>query len=956
MDQAHSGFSPESFDGPMRVRWRRDLGSGASYALIAHGRVFALGADRDERLGVTLYALDVHTGDVLWSRDIDAGPGRNWGGIAYDGGTVFLTTGGGTTVGYDEVTGRVRWVHPWGLESRTLPTAAGGAVFTTSGNWQEALDGLSGRLLWRTLGGGIPAVAGDRVIYAAGCRQIRSYRPATGVSVWSRETDECAGAAGGVPVVHGGRLYVRDTYDDVVVDELSGGVLSQRFGYGEIPAFSSDTVVWHDGETGAASARDLSSGGTLWTLEGLDLRVPPLISGDDVFLAEYDGTLRRLDLRTGAAEWSGDAGGTLWNNPTYVGAPPVGLAAAEGVLVVPAEGALTAYEAKGPAAPEAPALNTEVTVSPPARSDSPIAVFQFNSTQPGSSFECRLDDRAWEECRSPLTTRVADGPHALHVRAVGCTGNADLTPEVVAWDVKADRSPPGPATTKRVDPARSGWVPNGWAGGLPAERWSRKFDALVHTPLIVGERAFVVVDDPSGPAQLFALDLASGSTLWSAPAYPGAWIAYDDGQVFAVADAGLAAAYDAETGVRRWLVQLPRPDEAYYYQSPVATDGALVASGGRRGGQMVSVRQADGELNWLDDNMNLPADPAVGGGRVYGAPGPGAVVAALAWDFATGTRLWTQQAGGGPVVFADGRIWTETDAGGFALDAGEGAITDAYAGTVPAIAHDIAVNASGTYLIGRHASTGAILWTRRVGRTREAPYIAGETVFVLDVESRLQAIDLATGRPVWESVIPGDGPFGWLNTGQGAVLATHGRTVSAFTPDGTPPSDEESPPPDEGSPPPDDDSPRCTEDTTPTLADPPPASFGEPLVQPPPPSVTKEPARRASAVARRVMRVLRARVRRLGIDGLGGRRLLSIGHLDLPRGRLAASILLPGRGVLFRGRASGGGSRRLLLKAERRWGRALGAMPHVRLLLRVSFREPGNRHAARARTRITVER
>lgn len=60
------------------------------------------------------------------------------------------------------------------------------------------------------------------------------------------------------------------------------------------------------------------------------------------------------------------------------------------------------------------------------------AIFGFDSSEAGSSFECRLDsgeESAWETCASPqLYSALTDGAHSFEVRATDEAGNTDGTP------------------------------------------------------------------------------------------------------------------------------------------------------------------------------------------------------------------------------------------------------------------------------------------------------------------------------------------------------------------------------------------------------------------------------------------------------------------------------------------------------------------------------------------------
>ena len=64
-----------------------------------------------------------------------------------------------------------------------------------------------------------------------------------------------------------------------------------------------------------------------------------------------------------------------------------------------------------------------------------IYVFRFQSSESGSTFECKLDRRAWRECSSPKRVKVAPGRHRFRVRATDSAGNVDPTPAISRWRV-----------------------------------------------------------------------------------------------------------------------------------------------------------------------------------------------------------------------------------------------------------------------------------------------------------------------------------------------------------------------------------------------------------------------------------------------------------------------------------------------------------------------------------------
>jgi hypothetical protein len=80
--------------------------------------------------------------------------------------------------------------------------------------------------------------------------------------------------------------------------------------------------------------------------------------------------------------------------------------------------------------------DTPITSGPPASGKSNTATFTFESTEPGSTFECSLDGGPFGACSSPYTTgQLAVGRHVLEVRAIDAAGNVDPTPSVYVFEV-----------------------------------------------------------------------------------------------------------------------------------------------------------------------------------------------------------------------------------------------------------------------------------------------------------------------------------------------------------------------------------------------------------------------------------------------------------------------------------------------------------------------------------------
>jgi hypothetical protein len=83
--------------------------------------------------------------------------------------------------------------------------------------------------------------------------------------------------------------------------------------------------------------------------------------------------------------------------------------------------------------------DTQITTAPPALGRAATVTTAFSSTEPGSSFECRLDGGAFAQCLSPDTRVVTEGDHVFEVRAVDGVGNTDASPASAAFRIDRTR-------------------------------------------------------------------------------------------------------------------------------------------------------------------------------------------------------------------------------------------------------------------------------------------------------------------------------------------------------------------------------------------------------------------------------------------------------------------------------------------------------------------------------------
>lgn len=90
---------------------------------------------------------------------------------------------------------------------------------------------------------------------------------------------------------------------------------------------------------------------------------------------------------------------------------------------------------------------TVIDSGPSGATDDATPTFAFSSSEPGSSFQCRIDAAAFGPCSSPHTTApLSEGQHTFEARAIDAAGNPDPTPagHTITVDTAAPTPPPQP--------------------------------------------------------------------------------------------------------------------------------------------------------------------------------------------------------------------------------------------------------------------------------------------------------------------------------------------------------------------------------------------------------------------------------------------------------------------------------------------------------------------------------
>jgi outer membrane protein assembly factor BamB len=214
----------------LSVKWTAEIGEGASrYAQLLAGPVVVDGVlyAMDSKSLVTAWTVD--RGKKLWETDITPEDDDNqaWGGgIAFDGGHIYVTTGYGQVLSLDAKDGAIKWRVSSGSPLRGAPTVSDGRAFIiTVDNQLQALSTEDGHRLWsydavpepaEIAGSASPAIEGSAVIASFSSGEVVALRVENGRVIWSdslsatRRFDAISTLADirGRPVVDRGRVYV----------------------------------------------------------------------------------------------------------------------------------------------------------------------------------------------------------------------------------------------------------------------------------------------------------------------------------------------------------------------------------------------------------------------------------------------------------------------------------------------------------------------------------------------------------------------------------------------------------------------------------------------------------------------------------------------------------------------------------------------------------------------------
>ena len=355
----HLGASPTPIEPPLTTMWARAIGGhvhGGS-PVVSGQRVLVSVTDFGGAGGGAVVALDALTGDTLWRFDA-AGDIRS--SPTVDGDVAVVATLEGVVHGLDVATGDTVWSVDVteGLAQnvsalKAAPAVANGVVYIGTQARMVALDAATGVEIWRavptdehaTLTSYSAAGATDTVVVGAfgrGRGGAVAWDPLTGERLWtlSRADSEGIHAA---PIIHGGVVYLGNAKGQVMAYDANNGARlwqtslyegSTNWDYGLVgtPALHQGTL-FVPGQYDRLFAVDATSGQVGWSIAAESsvlhlsharavahaFSAAPVVTGETLWVAGADGTLRAVALDTGEERWR-----TVLDSPITAGPAPAG--------------------------------------------------------------------------------------------------------------------------------------------------------------------------------------------------------------------------------------------------------------------------------------------------------------------------------------------------------------------------------------------------------------------------------------------------------------------------------------------------------------------------------------------------------------------------------------------------------------------------------------------------------
>jgi outer membrane protein assembly factor BamB len=292
--------------GPLQEVWNADAGTGSdtdsrltASPIVAAGKIFVL--DSTARV----FAFNAASGEEQWhvavapkgdrdlintvsfglfgeDKSVDRSKGFG-GGLAFDDGKLFATTGFGDVVALDPADGKELWRVNIGVPIANAPVANGGRLFISStDNHFHAFAQSNGRELWDHRGitesAGIlestsAAVAGEFVIAPYSSGEVYALRVQNGRPAWN----DLLTRSHGITALS-------------EIDDIAGRPVVDR------------DLVFAISHSGILAAIQLDSGERQWSRDVGGIQTP-WVAGDYVYVVTLESQLLCLTRKEGKVKW-----------------------------------------------------------------------------------------------------------------------------------------------------------------------------------------------------------------------------------------------------------------------------------------------------------------------------------------------------------------------------------------------------------------------------------------------------------------------------------------------------------------------------------------------------------------------------------------------------------------------------------------------------------------------------
>ncbi|HUO99205.1 MAG TPA: PQQ-binding-like beta-propeller repeat protein [Rhizomicrobium sp.] len=310
--------------GPLTQVWEQTAGDGSgtdsrltAAPIVAQGRIYVLDATTH------VFAFNASTGEEQWhvslapkghenlwstmsfgligtDTNVDKSKGFG-GGLCYDDGKLFATTGFGDVIAVDPASGKELWRISVGVPITNAPVANGGRVFVSSqDNHFYAFAETNGRELWDHQGitesSGImestsAAVAGEFVLAPYTSGEIYALRVQNGRPAWS----DMLTRSHGVTALS-------------EIDDIAGRPVVDR------------NLVFAISHSGVMAAIQLDTGDRQWSRDVGGIQTP-WVAGDYVYVVTLDSQLLCLTRKEGKVKWIHQL--PRWTDPEDTTSDPI---------------------------------------------------------------------------------------------------------------------------------------------------------------------------------------------------------------------------------------------------------------------------------------------------------------------------------------------------------------------------------------------------------------------------------------------------------------------------------------------------------------------------------------------------------------------------------------------------------------------------------------------------------